>query len=78
MKDKLHKNHHRGIHYRVKAFFLVFVVFASAIAIAIIPTYIVISDSIEKTTKAEPEVVEVVEEDQPEESDPDQALSYQR
>ena len=78
MKDKLHKNNHRGIYYRVKAFFLVFVIFASAMAIAIIPTYIAITDNSEQTTKAEPEVVEVEEQDEPEESEDDQPLSYQQ
>ena len=78
MKDKLHKNNHRGIYYRVKTFFLVFVIFASAMAIAIIPTYIAITDNSEQTTKAEPEVVEVEEQDEPEESEDDQPLSYQQ
>ncbi len=78
MKDKLHKNNHRGVYYRVKAFFMVFVIFASAMAIAIIPTYIAITDNAEQSSKAEPEVVETVEEDEPEESEIDEPLSYQQ
>lgn len=78
MKDKLHKNNHRGIYYRVKAFFLVFAIFASAMAIAIIPTYIAITEGAEQTTKAEPEVVEEAEEAETEESEIDEPLSYQQ
>ncbi len=78
MKDKLHKNNHRGIYYRIKTFFLVFAIFASAMAVAIIPTYIAITDNAEQTTKAEPEVVEVIEEDEPEESETNEPLSYQQ
>ena len=79
MKDKLHKNNHRGVYYRVKAFFFVFVLFASAMAIAVIPTYIVIKDSTEQSTKAEPEVVEVEEqEEDSEESEEATPLSYQQ
>ena len=77
MKDKLHKNNHRGVYYRVKAFFFVFVLFASAMAIAVIPTYIVIKDSAEQSTKAEPEVVEV-EQEESEESEENPPLSYQQ
>ena len=71
MKDKLHKNNHRGVYYRVKAFFFVFVLFASAMAIAVIPTYIVIRESVKEATKAEPEVVEVDDKNQDENSDSD-------
>ena len=71
MKDKLHKNNHRGIYYRVKAFFFVFVLFASAMAIAVIPTYIIITDRAEQSTKAEPEVVEVDDHDLTKNSDDD-------
>ena len=77
MKDKLHKNNHRGIYYRVKAFFFVFVLFASAMAIAVIPTYIIITDRAEQSTKAEPEVVEV-EQEESEESEENPPLSYQQ
>lgn len=75
MKDKLYKNNHRGIYYRIKAFFFVFVLFASAMAIAVIPTYIVIKDSAEQSTKAEPEVVEVEEKEETEESEEEPLLS---
>ena len=79
MKDKLYKNNHRGIYYKAKAIFFIFVVFASAMAIAIIPTYIVIKDSAEQSTKAEPEVVEVEEEkEESEESEEATPLSYQQ
>ena len=46
-------------------------------AIAVIPTYIVIVDRAEQSTKAEPEVVEVEQEEIPEESE-DPLLSYQQ
>ena len=78
MKDKLHKNNHRGIYYKMKAFFFVFVLFASAMAIAVIPTYIVIKDSAEQSTKAEPELVEVEEIEESEESEEANSLSYQQ
>ena len=78
MKDKLYKNNHRGIYYRVKAFIFVFVLFATAMAIAVIPTYIVLVDKAEQSTKAEPEVVEVEQEDQPEEGEDNPSLSYQQ
>ena len=78
MKDKLYKNNHRGIYYKVKAFFFVFVIFATAMAIAVIPTYIAIKDNSEQSTKAEPEVVEVEQEDQPEEGEDNPSLSYQQ
>ena len=78
MKDKLYKNNHRGIYYKVKAIFFVFVVFASAMAIAVIPTYIVLKDSAEQSTKAEPEVVEVEEQEESQESEEATPLSYQQ
>ena len=64
MKDKLYKNNHRGIYYRLKAFFFAFAIFSGAMAIAIIPTYIVIKDNIKEQTNAESEKIE---EDNPEE-----------
>ena len=78
MKDKLYKNNHRGIYYKVKAFFFVFVIFATAMAIAVIPTYIAIKDNSEQSTKAEPEVVEVEEKEESEESEEATPLSYQQ
>ena len=64
MKDKLYKNNHRGIYYRLKAFFFAFAIFSGAMAIAIIPTYIVIKDNFKEQTNAESEKIE---EDNPEE-----------
>ena len=58
MKDKLYKNNHRGIYYRVKAFFFIFVLFAGAMAVAVIPTYIVIKESVKEPTHAESEKVD--------------------
>ena len=72
MKDKLYKNNHRGIYYRVKAFFFIFALFAGAMAIAIIPTYIVIKDSVKEPTHAQ--VEEEVEEDREQEESEEQAL----
>ena len=63
MKDKLYKNNHRGIYYRVKAFFFIFALFAGAMAVAIIPTYIVIKESVKEPTHAEVEEVEDQKED---------------
>ena len=59
MKDKLVKNHHRGIYYRARAFFLFFVVLASGVTVAIIPTYIALKGTNNKeATRAvnEPQV----------------------
>ena len=71
MKDKLYKNHHRGVYYRVKAFFISFVLVCSGLAVAVIPTYIILNDTAKQTTKAEPEVVEKEEEnDEPKEEYP--------
>lgn len=53
MKDKLYKNNHRGIYYRVRAFFFAFVLFASASAIAVIPTYIIVNGANNEATLAE-------------------------
>ncbi len=58
MKDKLYKNNHRGSYYRAKAFFFAFVLFASMMAIAMIPTYIVIKENVKEPTNAQSEVVE--------------------
>ncbi|MCR5184917.1 MAG: hypothetical protein K6C32_02425 [Bacilli bacterium] len=52
MKDKLVKNNHRGSYYRAKAFFLSFVIFATAITIAVIPTYIAIKGNSKEPTHA--------------------------
>ena len=63
MKDKLYKNNHRGIYYRVKAFFFIFALFAGATAVAVIPTYIAIKESVKEPTHAEVEDVENQNED---------------
>ena len=55
MKDKLYKNNHRGIYYRVKAFFFIFALFAGAAAVAVIPTYIAIKENVKEPTHAEVE-----------------------
>ena len=67
MKDKLYKNHHRGIYYRIKAFFFIFVLFAGAMAVAVIPTYIALSAHTSESTHAEQEVVDENENNDPEE-----------
>ena len=80
MKDKLYKNNHRGIYYRIKALFFVFVLFASAMAIAVIPTYIVLKDTTKEASKAEPEVVETVEQEEEtnDENEESPSLSYEQ
>ena len=59
MKDKLVKNHHRGIYYRMRKmslFILAGFTFAAAI---VVPTYINAKKSIETEKKAAREYVEV-------------------
>ena len=75
MKDKLYKNNHRGIYYRIKAFFFIFALFAGATAVAIIPTYIVIKENIKEQTHAE---VEDAEENESNDSEEviDASLTY--
>ena len=68
MKDKLYKNNHRGIYYRVKAFFFIFALFAGATAVAVIPTYIAIKESVKEPTHAQVEEVEEQEDNDGEES----------
>ena len=68
MKDKLYKNNHRGIYYKVKAFFFIFVLLAGAMAIAVIPTYIILNDSVKEATHAQEEVVEETKENNDEEA----------
>ena len=63
MKDKLYKNNHRGIYYRVKAFFFIFALFAGAMAVAVIPTYIAIQEHVKEPTHAETEEVEETEDE---------------
>ena len=75
MKDKLYKNHHRGIYYRVKIFFFIFAVFSGAMAIAIIPTYLVLKEGVKEPTHATvEEVVEDPKEDHNPEEAPEQTL----
>ena len=73
MKDKLYKNNHRGIYYRVKAFFFIFALLAGAMAVAVIPTYIAIKENVKEPTHAEVEEVEVEEENG---EDVDSSLTY--
>lgn len=73
MKDKLYKNHHRGIYYRVKAFFFVFALFAGAMAVAVIPTYIAIKENVKEPTHAQ---VEEVEQEEENEEDVESSLRY--
>lgn len=79
MKDKLYKNNHRGIYYRVKGFFFAFALFAGAMAIAVIPTYIFIKDSVKEPTHAEVEKVDEENDPEVEETPIDEAnyLSYE-
>lgn len=75
MKDKLYKNNHRGVYYRVKAFFFAFALLSGAMAIAVIPTYMVLKDSVKEPTHAE---VEEVEKEEKEDSEEDltSSLTY--
>lgn len=61
MKDKLYKNNHRGIYYRIKGGIFAFTLFASALAVVTIPTYIALKSVNKQATKAEEEIVEEVE-----------------
>ena len=61
MKDKLQKNHHKGIYYRAKKVFLSSLFILAFSATILIPTYIAVkTTSTEKMNKAaeESEVVE--------------------
>ena len=73
MKDKLYKNNHRGIYYRVKAFFFIFALLAGAMAVAVIPTYIAIQENVKEPTHAQ---VEEVEENETSGEDVDSSLTY--
>ncbi len=76
MKDKLYKNNHRGIYYRVKAFFFIFALFAGAMAVAIIPTYIIIQEHVKEPTHAQVEDAEEQEEDNDGEEEVEASLTY--
>ena len=76
MKDKLYKNNHRGIYYRVKAFFFIFALFAGATAVAVIPTYIAIQESVKEPTHAQVEEVEQEDEDNDGEEEIVASLAY--
>ena len=76
MKDKLYKNNHRGVYYRVKAFFFIFALFAGAMAVAIIPTYIAIKESVKEPTRAQVEEVEEQDESSEGEESIDASLTY--
>ena len=57
MKDKLEKNHHKGIYYKTKKFFLTSALTASLFTVIFVPTYIAIRNSEnQKMQKAEEEV----------------------
>ena len=75
MKDKLYKNNHRGIYYRVKAFFFIFALFAGATAVAVIPTYIAIKENVKEPTHAEVEDVKE-QEDNDSEEEVEASLTY--
>jgi len=57
MKDKLVKFHHKGSYYRVKKFFIAVVAVFSLGSMIAIPTYIFVNSSMQKTTKADDNVV---------------------
>ena len=76
MKDKLYKNNHRGVYYRVKAFFFIFALFAGAMAVAIIPTYIAIKESVKEPTHAQVEEAEEQDESSEGEESIDASLTY--
>ena len=76
MKDKLYKNNHRGIYYRVKAFYFVFALFAGAMAVAVIPTYLSLKNSVKEPTHAEPEEVEKDKEKEEDNPVVDSSLAY--
>lgn len=67
MKDKLYKNNHRGIYYRLKAFFFAFAIFSGAMAVAVIPTYIALKDNVKEPTHAQVEEPVEEQEENPEE-----------
>lgn len=58
MKDKLYKNNHRGIYYRIKGIFFAFVLLVSSAVVAIIPTYIALTSNVKEATLAETEIEE--------------------
>lgn len=56
MKDKLHKNHHKGIYYKSRQFLITSVICALGVAVVAVPTYIVIDNyHTAQITKAEEE-----------------------
>lgn len=78
MKDKLYKNNHRGIYYRLKAFFFAFAIFSGAMAVAVIPTYIVLKDNVKEQSNAQVEEPVHEDEENPEQEivDDTNLLSY--
>ena len=78
MKDKLYKNHHRGIYYKVKAFFIAFVLLVTMTAVSVIPTYIIIKDHAKEQTNATQEVVDEEPQEDNSEEDPEELLTYDK
>ena len=76
MKDKLYKNNHRGVYYKAKAFFFIFALLSGAMAIAIIPTYIAIQETVKEPTHAEVEEVEQENEDNDGGEEGESSLTY--
>ena len=62
MKDKLRKNHHKGMYYRIRNFLTTTVLFATLGLLVGIPTYF--SVTAHNKTNAESEEVEVVEDNE--------------
>ncbi len=76
MKDKLYKNNHRGIYYRMKAFFFIFALSAGAMAVAVIPTYLSLKGNAKEPTHAEVEEAPKEEEQEEETEVLDSSLTY--
>ena len=73
MKDKLHKNHHKGAYYSIRRFILGTVAFFMLTGAIALPTYIILNRQAETSSKAE-EKVEDKKDD--EENKNDHILSY--
>ena len=58
MKDKLHKNHHKGAYYSVRRFLLGVVAFFMLSGAVAVPTYIILTKQAETSSKAEEKVEE--------------------
>lgn len=73
MKDKLHKNHHKGAYYSIRRFIFGTVAFFMLTGAIALPTYIILNRQAETSSKAE-EKVEDKKDD--EENKNDHILSY--